>query len=372
LPSPENLTAPRRVVRKTVPLSVQDGRVGRAFIGAALAFLIAFTANARAQNAVEAFYKGKQINIVVGSSAGGGYDAYARLLARHIGSYIPGNPSIVVQNMPGAASNRAAAYVYSVAPKDGTAVGAIFPGTILQPLIGDVQVQHDPSKFIYLGSANSDQYVCYARADAPVKKFEDALTRELILGASNEGATTRDLPALLNEVLGTKFRIVTGYAGSREITLALERGEVQGACGLGWTGITTLHPEWFSRGTVKVLAQLGIKGNVELDRMGVPLAVSFAKAQEDRAVMELVMSQSIFGRPFMMAPEVPTERVAALRKAFQDALQSKALLAEAEKMKLDIELLSGEELQLIVRHLYATPARVVGRARQALAARPGR
>ncbi len=355
-------------------LSVQDGRVGRAVIRAALAFpiVLALTGGAHTQSAVETFYKGRQVNIVVGSSAGGGYDAYARLLARHLGGFIPGNPSIVVQNMPGAASNRTAAYVYSVAPKDGTVIGAIFPGAILQPLIGDVQVQHDPSKFSYLGSVNSDQYVCYARADAPVKKFEDALTRELILGASNDGATTRDLPALLNDVLGTKFRIVTGYAGSREIALALERGEVQGTCGVGWTGITTLHPEWFSRGTVNVLAQLGIKGNAELDRMGIPLVVNFAKAPEDRTVMELVMSQSIFGRPFMLAPEVPLERVATLRKAFQDALQSKPLLAEAEKMKLDIELLSGDELQVIVRHLYATPSHIVARARQALAVKPAR
>src|SRR5262249_27415107 len=143
-------------------------------------------------------------------------------------------------NMPGAGSNRAAAYVYSVAAKDGTAIGAIFPGTILQPLIGDAPASLDPSRFNYLGSANADQYVCYVRADAPVKKFEDAMERELIVGASNEGATTRDLPALMNSVLGTKFRIVTGYAGSREITLALERGEVQGACGIGWTAIATL------------------------------------------------------------------------------------------------------------------------------------
>ena len=181
---------------------------------------------ATAQDSVEAFYKGRQINVVVGSSAGGGYDAYARLLARHIGNFIPGNPVIVVQNMSGAGSNRAAGYVYAVAPKDGTVIGAIFPGTILQPLFADVAMQHDPSKLLYLGSANSDQYVCYVRSDAPVKTFQDVFSQELIVGASNEGATTRDLPTLLNNVLGTKFRIVTGYAGSREITLALERNEV--------------------------------------------------------------------------------------------------------------------------------------------------
>src|ERR1041385_1278346 len=187
---------------------------------------------AAAQDAIEQFYKGKQISLVVGSSSGGGYDTYARLLARHFGPARPGNPTVVVQNMSGAGSNRAAGYIYSVAPKDGTAVAAIFPGAVLQPLLSDVPVPHDPSKLTYLGSANSDVYVCYVRSDAPVKTFKDMLTHDLIVGASNPGATTYDLPLLLNSILGTRFKIVTGYPGSREITLALERGEVQGACGL--------------------------------------------------------------------------------------------------------------------------------------------
>src|SRR4051812_11445456 len=153
------------------------------------------------QDSAEAFYKGKQVSLVVGSSAGGGYDTYARLLARHFGNAIPGNPAIVVQNMSGAGSNRAAGYIYSVAPKDGTAIGAIFPGAVLQPLLSDVPVSHDPSKLVYLGSANSDVYVCYLRTDAPVKTYKDMLSKELIVGASNPGATTYDLPLLLNNIL---------------------------------------------------------------------------------------------------------------------------------------------------------------------------
>ena len=331
-----------------------------------------FGATARAQDSVEAFYKGKQINVVIGSSVGGGYDTYARLLARHFGNHVPGNPAIVAQNMSGAGSNRAAGFIYAVAPKDGTAIGAIFPGAILQPLIGDVHVQHDPSKFVYLGSANSDLYVCFVRADAPVKSFADVFSRELIVGASNEGGTTRDLPTLFNNVLGSKFRIVTGYAGSREMTLALERNEVQGVCGIGWTGITTLHPDWFARGTIKVLAQLGIKHHPELDRMGVPAAIDFAKTPEDRQVMELVLSQAIFGRPYVLPPDVPPERAAALRKAFVETLQDKNLLAEAQKMKLDLDPLSGEDLQKVIRRIYAAPVHIVERARQALAAKPPR
>ena len=324
---------------------------------------------AAAQDAVEAFYRGKQIAMVVGSSAGGGYDTYARLLSRAMGAAIPGNPVIVVQNMSGAGSNRAAGYIYSVAPKDGTAIGAIFPGAVLQPLLSDQPAPHDPSKLIYLGSANSDVYVCYVRSDAPVKTFKDMLTHELIIGASNPGATTYDLPQLLNSILGTRFKIVTGYPGSREITLALERGEVQGACGIGWTGIETMHPEWFSKDTIRVLVQLSNQGHADLNKRGVPRAAELAKSDDDRKTIELVFSQGQFGRPYVLPPGVPADRVAALRKAFVVALNDKALRDEAAKMQLDVDPMPGDELQTLVASLYATPPHLVERARQALSAK---
>jgi tripartite-type tricarboxylate transporter receptor subunit TctC len=335
-------------------------------VAAALACLIGSAVASVAQDPVEQFYRGKQINIVVGSSAGGGYDTYARLLARSMGASIPGNPSIVVQNMSGAGSNRAAGFIYSVAPKDGTAIGAIFPGAVLQPLLSEQPVPHDPSKFVYLGSANSDVYVCYVRSDAPVKTFKDVLEKELIIGASNPGATTYDLPLLLNSVLGAKFKIVTGYPGSREITLALERGEVQGACGIGWTGIETLHPNWFATGMIKPLVQLSNDGHPDLNKRGVPRAAELTRNDDDRRVIELVFSQGIFGRPFVLPPEVPVDRLAALRKGFMAALSSEGLRAEAAKMNLDIEPIPGDDLQTLVAGLYATPAQVVERARQAL------
>src|SRR3954453_6120912 len=308
----------------------------------ALACLLSAAPLAAAQDAVEQFYKGKQVSVVVGSSAGGGYDTYARLLARHFGSVIPGNPMIVVQNMSGAGSNRAAGYIYSVAPKDGTAAAAIFPGAVLQPLLSDVAVSHDPNKIIYLGSANSDVYVCYVRRGAPVQSYKDVLTKELIIGASNPGATTYDLPLLLNSVLGTKFRIVTGYPGSREITLALERGEVQGACGIGWTGIEAMHPDWFAKGTIRVLVQLSTKGHEDLNKRNVPRAGDFARSDDDRKVIELVFSQGIFGRPYVLPPGVPADRVAALRKAFVLALNDKNLRTEADKMQFDVDPMVGE------------------------------
>jgi tripartite-type tricarboxylate transporter receptor subunit TctC len=336
----------------------------------AVACIMAAANVAAAQDSVEQFYKGKQLALIVGSSAGGGYDTYARLLARPFGAAIPGDPTVIVQNMSGAGSNRAAGYVYSVAPKDGTTMAAIFPGAVLQPLLSDQPVPHDPSKLIYLGSANSDVYVCYVRSDASVKTFKDVLSKELIVGASNPGATTYDLPLLLNSVIGAKFKIVTGYPGSREITLALERGEVQGACGIGWTGIETLHPDWFKNDKIRVLVQLSNKGHPDLNKRGVPLAEELARNEDDKKVIRLVFSQGAFGRPYVLPPGVPAERVAALRKAFVEALNDKTLRSEAEKMHLDVDPMPGDALQKLVSDLYATPPRLVDRARQALSTKP--
>jgi len=320
---------------------------------------------AQAQDQVAQFYRGKQINLYVGSTAGGGYDAYARLLARKFSSYIPGNPAIVPQNMPGAGSNKLAGYIYSVAPKDGTAIGAIFSGAIVQPLFGD-PVQHDPSRLIYVGNANIEAFLCLARTDAPVKTFRDAFDKELILGASNEGGATRDFAAMLNNILGTKFRLVTGYPGSSEIILAIERDEVQGTCGLGWSSIIPQRARLLDSGRMRVIAQLASRGHREMDRLGVPLAIDFAKTDDDRKVMNLFYSQLMFGRPYILPPGVPADRVAALRKAFMDTFRDRDVIAEAARMQLDVDALSGDEVQAEVAKAYATPPAIVERTRQAL------
>jgi tripartite-type tricarboxylate transporter receptor subunit TctC len=321
-------------------------------------------------DAVEQFYRGKSINIYIGSSAGGGYDTYARAIARHMGKYIPGHPTLVPQNMPGAGGNKAAGYVYTVAPKDGTAIGAVFPGSVVAPLLGDTPIQHDPSKFIYLGSANSDVYTCVARSDSPIASFKDVFAKEMIVGASNEGGTTRDMPAMSNNILGTKFRVVTGYAGTREIALAVERKELHGLCGFGYTSLLSTRPQWLTDKTVRIIVQENAKGNAELNKQGVPKTLDFAKSDEDRQVMELVYSQAVFGRPYVLPAGVPAERVTALRKAFSAALDDKELLAEAARMKLDIEALSGAEVQAMVDRLFAMPAAVIARAKQSLIYKP--
>ena len=344
--------------------------MSRAILAAVIAGVAIATTPAAAQDSVPKFYAGKQIDLAIGSSAGGGYDTYARLVARYIGRHIPGHPAIVPQNMPGAGSNKAAGYIYSMAARDGTAIGAVFPGIILQPLIGHVPTPHDPSKFIYLGSANSDAYMCIARKDAPVHDFKDLQSHVLIIAGATEGATTHDLPVIENNLLGAHFRIVSGYPGMRENTMAIESGEVQGVCGYGWASLESQHPEWLKRGFINIVVQESIKGYSKLNAMGIPRTADFAKTDEQRQILELVYSQGVFGRPYVLPPGVPADRVAALRRAFMEALQDKALLADAAKMKLDIGAMSGDDLQALVAKLFALPPSVSAHAKAALVYKP--
>lgn len=328
--------------------------------------LAASIAPAIAQDSVAKFYKGHEIKLYIGSTAGGGYDGYGRLLARHMSEHIPGNPTIVPINMDGAGSNRLATYIYTVAPKDGSEFALIFPGAVLDPLLGTQQVQHDPSKFIYIGSANIEVFTCFVRSDVPVKTYREAMSTQVLLAASAAGGSTRDMPALENHLLGTKFRVVSGYPGSRQINLAIEQGEVQGACGLGWSSIEAQNPDWISGGKITVLAQESNKGHPSLDAKGVPLTYNFAKSDEDREIMELVYSQEVFGRPFILPPGVPADRVAVLRKAFLDTLDDKDVLAEAQTQRLDVAPIPGEQVQALVAKIYSFPPNIIAKAKQAL------
>jgi tripartite-type tricarboxylate transporter receptor subunit TctC len=320
-----------------------------------------------AQDSVAQFYKGRTITIVAASSPGGGYDLYARLIARVLGRHIPGNPSVVVTNMPGAASNVAAAHVYSVAPRDGTVIGALFMGAVVEALFsGKTRPTHDMSRFQYIGNANRDVYVCLIRTDAPVKTFAQAMEQEVVVGGTAEGASTRDFPMLLKNLLGVKFKVVSGYPGSREINLAIERGEVQGGCGETWSSVAATYPAWFRDGTVKVLAQEDREGYPELNRQGVPLTRDFAKTDEQRQILDLIYSQTAFGRPYVVAPDVPGERVDALRKAFMAATADPDLIAEARRIQVDVMPVAGEELQAMIATLYRTPKDLLDKARAAI------
>ncbi len=338
---------------------------GRA-LASTLAPVLLWAASAAAQDSVAQFYKGKQITIIVGTAAGGGYDTYARFLARHMSRHIPGNPGIIVSNMPGAGSNTAGTYLAKVAPKDGTVIGSIFGGAVIEPLIGTTTPQYDPSKFHYLGSANDDVYVCLARKDAPPQSFGETLEKEIVMGASMASSSS-DFSAILKNTIGARFKIVLGYTGSRNIMLAMEKNEVQGACGFAWPSINVTNPSWFGdSGFVRVVAQTHVKGHPELNAMGVPLASSFARTPEEKAILELYFSHTQFGRPYVAAAEVPNERVEALRTAFMATLKDAEFIAEAKKFGLDIDAVEGDEVQRLIANIYAAPPALLAKIKKAL------
>jgi tripartite-type tricarboxylate transporter receptor subunit TctC len=329
---------------------------------------------AQAQDPVAEFYKGKQVRFIIGAIAGGGNDSYARLVARHLGKHIPSNPALLPVNMPGASGHVSAAHIYTVAAKDGTVIGSTTPGVITDPLwageAGKDKFNYDPVKLVHLGSAQIATYNCYIRTDAPVKTFEDAFKTEVILGAAQEGGSTRDAPVLLNNVLGTRFRVITGYPGTREILVAMERNEVQGVCGMGWDAMYSQRPDWLERGMIRVLVQENLSGSAMFNRMGVPKSIDFAKTPQDREVIELAYAQQAFGRPYILPPDTPADRVAALRKAFMAATQDPDLLAEAKKLRVEVGPLSGEEIQALVTKMYSLPREIVDRTREALVYKP--
>jgi tripartite-type tricarboxylate transporter receptor subunit TctC len=337
---------------------------------AAAACLFLFAAGSAAsadEAAVAQFYKGKQVNVIIGTTPGGGYDLYGRLVARYIGKYIPGHPTVIVNNMPGAASVVALQNVYTVAPKDGTVIGAVYPQAIMEPLLGDrAKARYDVNALSFLGSANSELYVCVVRTDAGVKTLDDFLSKEIILGASAAGGSTRDFPNMLKAVLGAKLTVVSGYAGSNEIMLAVERGEVQGTCGVGWSSVAATRPDWVEGKGVKVISQEGLTSTPELDKRKVEMTISRAADEKQRQLMNMFYAPLRFGRPFIMAPGIPSERLAAIRSAFNAALKDPDLLAEAHKLRVDIEGLDATEMQKLVDGLYKSPPEVVSKAREIL------
>ena len=316
---------------------------------------------------ISSVWRGKTVNILVGTSAGGGYDTYARMFGRFLGRHLPGNPNVVVSNMAGAASNTMAGYVAGVAPKDGTYIGAPFSTQPLGPILEDPgSLRYDTTKLNYIGSANEDTFVCVVRKDSPATTFAEAFDKQDVMGGTAETGSTGYLPLLLNNVLGTKFKVVFGYPGSREMTMAMEKNEIHGQCGLGWSSLLTQYADMMKSGAFRILVQERVKGLPELDRMGVPRSGDFAKTDEQRAILEMIYSQETFGRPYFVAPDVPRERVDALRKAFMDTWRDPELLAESARMNLEVGPISGETLQAMLAKIYASPADLREKARQAI------
>jgi tripartite-type tricarboxylate transporter receptor subunit TctC len=310
------------------------------------------------------FYKGKTIDLYIGYSAGGGYDVYARALARHMGRFIPGNPTIVPKNMPGAGSLVLANWLYNVAPKDGSAFGMIGRGTAFDPLLGSTKAQFNAVKFNWIGSMNDEVSVCVAWHTSGIAKLEDVTQKELTVGGTGPAADTDQFPKVLNATLGTKFKIIPGYPGGNDIDLAMERGEVMGRCGWSWSSVIATHHGWIDEKKIHVLVQLSLNRHPDLPN--VPLVMDLARNDEQRQIFKLVFARQPMGRPFLAPPGVPVDRVAALRAAFMSALGDREFLAETSKMKLEINPVSGEAVQAIVQEVYQTPRAIAAAAAKML------
>ena len=316
------------------------------------AAILALGAAGQAQSPAD-FYKGKNVDLTIGYSAGGGYDVYARLLARHMGRFIPGNPAIVPKNMPGAGSLGLANWLYNVAPKDGTAFGTIGRGTAFDPLLGSTKAQFDAAKFNWLGSMNDEVSVCVSWYTTGITSLEQVKHNELTVGGSGQAADTDQFPKVLNATIGTKFRLVTGYPGGNDVDLAMERGEVMGRCGWSWSSVVATHKSWIDEHKINVLVQLSLSKHPDLPN--VPLAMDLANNDEQRQIFKLVFARQPMGRPFLAPPDVPSDRVSVLREAFMDTMKDGDFLAEAEKMKLEINPVAGDAVQEIVQDVYKTP-----------------
>jgi len=329
----------------------------RAAVTAALVLLAASAA--QAQSAAD-FYKGRNVDLYIGYSAGGGYDLYSRLLARHMGKYLPGNPTVVPKNMEGAGSLRLANWLYNVAPKDGSAFGMIGRGTGFDPLLGHKAAQFDATRFTWIGSMNNEVSICVAWHTTGITKFEDILTKQLVVGGTSAAADTDQFPRVTNGVLGTKMRVITGYPGGNEVGLAMERGEVQGRCGWSWSSVKSTRPDWIDGKRINILVQLALSKHPDL--ADVPLIVDLAKDDEQRQILRIIFARQVMGRPLLAPPDVPADRAEILRKAFMDTMQDKEFLADADKAQMEITPVPGAEIQALVKELYGLPATVAQKA----------
>ncbi len=324
----------------------------------ATATLVATGLNAPAH--AQDFYAGKSVSIIVGSDVGGGYDTYARLYSRHLGEFLPGRPNVVVQNMPGAGSARAAGFLYNSAAKDGTNLALLQPGAIAGPLLDKgMKANYDATKFAYLGSADSGNRVCISLPNSRIKTYKQAQAEKTIAGAAGNGASSRDYAFLHKNTSGAKFEVVSGYKGMADILLAMERSEVDVVCGLDWSSAKAQRPALIRDKSLNVLVQMGVDNNAELDAWGVPNIMSFTQGEDNQAIVTLVVAQQAFGRPFLMAPGNPDAAVKLMRAAFDAASRSEKLLADAERIGLDITPANGEKVQDVVQKMYKTTDRIV-------------
>jgi len=329
----------------------------------ALVVMLAASPATAQEEDVAAFFRGKTLRLMVGIAVGSGYDINARLLARHMNAHIPGQPSIIVQNQPGAGSLTMTNALFNSGPFDGTAIGASFNGMPTTPLLQPAGVRFDPNKLIWLGSTNRETQVIYVWHTVPVASLDEVRSRELIVGAQAPGSTQYDYPMLLNHLFAFRFKVVTGYQSTAKINLALESGEVHGTLA-NWSTIKALSSHWLEEKKVRIIAQLALKKHADLAE--VPLVLDLARSDTDRQALMLALARLEYGRPFFLPPNVPPARVAALRRAFDATMKDSAYLAEAEKLKIDVEPLAGEQVAALVEQVSRTAPDTVARVRAAL------
>jgi hypothetical protein len=323
---------------------------------AATLAVLGMSAPAHAQTPAE-FYKGKTIELFIGTSVGGGYDAYARMLARHMTKYIPGNPAVVPKNMAGGGGIRLANFLFNAAAKDGLVFGTINRGVPFDPLLGNKAAQFEAARLNWVGSTNNEVSVCVAWHTSGIDRYQQVLTRELMVGASGPSADTYQFPKIANGVLGTKFKIVTGYPGGNDIDLAMERQEVQGRCGWSWTSVKATHPTWLPEKKINILFQMGLDRASDLPTA--PLIMDLARNDEERAIFKLIFGRQVMAWPYVLPPGVPKDRVDALRRAFMETMKDKEFLADAARGNFDINPVTGRAIQTLVQEIYSTPAPVV-------------
>jgi tripartite-type tricarboxylate transporter receptor subunit TctC len=308
-------------------------------------------------------WKGKPITMVLGSAPGGGYDTFARTIAPHLGRHLPGRPTIIIQNMPGAGSLLATNHLYNVAARDGSVIAGLNPQLATEPLVRPERAKYDPRKLSWIGSALRETHVALAWHTSPVKTFDDVFKHELIVAGS--GGATDTFPLFLNSLLNTKFKVIAGYKGTRQGMLAMERGEATGNGGTTWASLKATQGQWLKEGKIRVILQYGLSKHPELPN--VPWIYDYAKSAEDKAAMNLVFARQEFGRPYAGPPELPPAILALYRQAFDATMKDPAFLADAEKRKLDLDPITGDAIQKLVDNLYTAPPAVIERVKDILA-----
>ena len=325
-----------------------------------LLFLAVLPSTTSWAQTVEPFYRGEEIRLVVGFAPGGGADAYARLIAQHLGRHVAGAPTVVVQHMNGANSLTAANWVYTAAPRDGTVIGSIHSTVAVEPVYGSERARFDVSRLTWLGSASTDYGVMLTTSDSPTKSWRDAQLRETPMGGMGRGAAADVATALANRFLGTRFKTVTGYRGTNDIVLAMERGEVEGIGSWTLSALAATRPDWLADGKVNMLMQISVEPHPDLSRRGVPAILDLVGGDRDRMAIELGLVFLSVGRPYIAPPGLPAERAEALRTAFEAMLKDARFLADATARKIEItNPKTGAELDGLFRRLLQTPRPVV-------------